>query len=356
MDLTVANRGGNINNNNVSREYRKGNWNIQETMVLIEAKRMDDDRRMKRLGDTAERGKPAELRWKWVEDYCWKNDCLRSQNQCNDKWDNLMRDFKKVRDYERRVAERGFADSKSYWRIEKNERKDNNLPSNMLPQIYDALVAVVERKDHRVVVAAPPPPPPPVGGGSNSNIAPPPAGNVVGKSTIVYAPMPPLPPPVQQQYPNIVQARPVLLPLPPPPPIATIPSSQPMPTVDSDTSEYSDSPAKRRRKRRGGGEEGTSGGGGGDTAALQEVGSAITKSASMIAEAIQSCEEREERRHRQVLRVHERRLQIEESKAEINKQGINGLVDAINKLATSILALAATNKNNQPPPPPSSSK
>ncbi|KAL9147667.1 hypothetical protein ABFS82_13G187700 [Erythranthe guttata] len=231
MDLTVANRGGNINNNNVSREYRKGNWNIQETMVLIEAKRMDDDRRMKRLGDTAERGKPAELRWKWVEDYCWKNDCLRSQNQCNDKWDNLMRDFKKVRDYERRVAERGFADSKSYWRIEKNERKDNNLPSNMLPQIYDALVAVVERKDHRVVVAAPPPPPPPVGGGSNSNIAPPPAGNVVGKSTIVYAPMPPLPPPVQQQYPNIVQARPVLLPLPPPPPIATIPSSQPMPTI-----------------------------------------------------------------------------------------------------------------------------
>ncbi|KAL7131260.1 hypothetical protein ABFS83_13G186600 [Erythranthe nasuta] len=229
MDLTVANRGGN-NNNNVARDYRKGNWNIQETMVLIEAKRMDDDRRMKRLGDTAERGKPAELRWKWVEDYCWKNDCLRSQNQCNDKWDNLMRDFKKVRDYERRVAERGFAETKSYWRIEKNERKDNNLPSNMLPQIYEALVAVVERKDHRVVVAAPP-----VGGGGSNSNAPPPAGNVVGKSTIVYAPMPP---PVQQlQYPNIVQARPVLLPLPPPPqaaaepPIATIPSSQAMPTI-----------------------------------------------------------------------------------------------------------------------------
>lgn len=38
--------------------------------------------------------------------------------------------------------------------------------------------------------------------------------------------------------------------------------------------------------------------------------------------------------------LHQRRLQIEESKAEINRQGINGLVDAINKLANSMLALA----------------
>lgn len=77
------------------------------------------------------------------------------------------------------------------------------------------------------------------------------------------------------------------------------------------------------------------------------MGSAISKSASIIAGAIQSCEEREERRHTQVLSMHERRLQIEESKAEINRQGINGLVDAINKLANSILALAAT-KNQEP--------
>lgn len=110
---------------------------------------------------------------------------------------------------------------------------------------------------------------------------------------------------------------------------------------DSDTSEYSDSPAKRRKRRGGGGGgEGTSGGAASGTT-LQEVGSAISKSASIIAEAIQSCEEREERRHRELLNLHERRLQIEESKAEINRQGINGLVDSINKLANSILALAA---------------
>ncbi|KAL8507393.1 hypothetical protein ACS0TY_018079 [Phlomoides rotata] len=147
MDLSVAKQGGNTVE---VRDYRKGNWTIEETMILIEAKKMDDERRMKRLGDGGERGKPAELRWKWVEDYCWKHECFRSQNQCNDKWDNLMRDFKKVREYEGRVAEMGGGE-RSYWRIEKNHRKEKNLPSNMLPQIYQALVAVTERKGLRVV-------------------------------------------------------------------------------------------------------------------------------------------------------------------------------------------------------------
>lgn len=125
---------------------------------------------------------------------------------------------------------------------------------------------------------------------------------------------------------------------------------------DSDTSEYSDSPAKRRRGGGGGG-EGTSGAGGagGTTTTATatasgstsiEVGSAISKSASIIAEAIQASQEREERRHQDVLNLLERRLKIEESNTEI----INGLVDAINKLANSILALAA-DRTQQPPPP-----
>ncbi|XP_011096764.1 trihelix transcription factor ASR3 isoform X2 [Sesamum indicum] len=329
MDLTMANQGG---NNNMLRDYRKGNWNLQETMVLIEAKKMDDQRRMKRVGESSERGKPAELRWKWVEDYCWKNGCLRSQNQCNDKWDNLMRDFKKVREYERRVAERG-GEEKSYWRIDKNERKDNNLPSNMLPQIYEALVEVVERKGQREAAAS--------GGAGSSRANVVPATSIVEKSAASHVlGHLSMPPPVQQ-YP-IIQAPAMLLPLPPPaqapaePP--TIPSSQPLPASDSETSEYSDSPAKRRKRGSGGGDgEGTSGGVG----TLEEVGSAISKSASIIAEAIRSCEEREERRHREVVSLQQRRLEIEESKAEMNRQGINGLVDAINKLANSILALAA---------------
>lgn len=139
------------------RDYRKGNWTVSETMILIEAKKMDEERRlMKRISSTSSniddqsgRGKPAaELRWKWVEDYCWRKGCMRSQNQCNDKWDNLMRDYKKVRDYERKVVVEGSSSSvsSSYWNIGKNERKERILPTNMLPQIYEALFEVMEKK------------------------------------------------------------------------------------------------------------------------------------------------------------------------------------------------------------------
>ncbi|KAG5621969.1 hypothetical protein H5410_007187 [Solanum commersonii] len=305
MDRLVSDQGG--SSSNMFRDYRKGNWTVKETMVLLEAKKMDDERRMRR-----QEGKPTELRWKWVEDYCWRNGCLRSQNQCNDKWDNLMRDFKKVREYERRVVEAsGEEIIRSYWKIEKNERKEKNLPTNMLPEIYEALVEVMDKKSQRML-------------------------------------WPSLPPALQQQS----------TPLPLPPITTTVTQTDyttnvPFTTMcdssDPDhSSERSDSPAKKRRMRGGG--EGTSG-----TSkcninnSSQEVGSAISKSAAIIAEAIQSCEERGDRRHKELLSLHQRRLQIEESKAEINKEGINGLADSINKLANSILALAG-NKNQSTDP------
>ncbi|XP_033514773.1 trihelix transcription factor ASR3-like isoform X1 [Nicotiana tomentosiformis] len=353
MERVVANQSG---GSNMLRDYRKGNWTVEETMVLIEAKKMDDERRMKRQGDgtsTEIRGnKPGELRWKWVEDYCWKMGCLRSQNQCNDKWDNLMRDFKKVREYERRVAEKGDDGNnnqeiiiKSYWKIERSERKEKNLPTNMLPEIYEALVQVVDRKCTQKLL---------VGGGGTSAAA---AAVSLNPSTSLTNSSSPT---LQQQS---FQAQIAALPLPPPPPTLSppavvaqqsaqppsLPYTQPLPAMcdssDPDRSEHSDSPAKRRRKGEG---EGTSSGNN-NINNLQEVGSAIFKSAAIIAETIQASEEREERRHRELLCLHERRLQIEESKAEINRQGINGLVDSINKLANSILSLAG-NKNQAAPP------
>ncbi|KAH1066295.1 hypothetical protein J1N35_031282 [Gossypium stocksii] len=351
MKLVMADQGG---DNIVTREYRKGNWTVNETMVLIEAKKMDDERRMKRSGDIEGRGKPTELRWKWVEDYCWRKGCLRSQNQCNDKWDNLMRDYKKVREYQRRIAERGEGthsnEGSSYWEMEKNERKVKNLPSNMLRPIYERLEEVVEKKGDQTAVAA-------GGSGLIPNIP-----YVMDRQiTSVETSLPPLS--QHQLLAPIPAAIPLTLPAPPqlpPPPIAAAAAAaplvqppplsyaQPLPTVGeySDTSEYSDSPAKRRKKGTGNGK-----GSGGGTASANnsnEVGTAISKSASIIAEAIQASEEREESRHRDLVSLHERRLKMEESKTEMDKRGLDGLVDAINKLANSILALATHKKQSAP--------
>lgn len=118
-----------------------------------------------------------------------------------------------------------------------------------------------------------------------------------------------------------------------------------------DTSEYSDTlPVKRRRTRTPGIRTAER-----ESEAEEVVlGAAISRSASVIAQVVRESEERRERRHKEVLMLQERRLKIEESKAEINRQGMSGLVDAINQLTASILALTSSssstchnNQNNQ---------
>lgn len=116
-------------------EYRRGNWTVPETMVLIEAKR--------KVHEERHPGEHGLARWRWVEDYCWRAGCRRSQNQCNDRWDNLMRDYKKVRAYELHAA---AGSRPSYWAMGRADRKGRGLPSNLLREVYDAMTEVIERK------------------------------------------------------------------------------------------------------------------------------------------------------------------------------------------------------------------
>ncbi|KAL5977201.1 hypothetical protein ACLOJK_021543 [Asimina triloba] len=311
------------------REYRKGNWTLHETMVLITAKKMDDERRLKReienewKSGSGGGSRPTELRWKWVEDYCWRNGCMRSQNQCNDRWDNLMRDYKKVRDYERRVAD-GRESGGNYWKLERHERKDRNLPSNLLVEIYEALAEVVERRGPQKGVVI-------------SGVVHGPVGKA---SSGLDIPMPSVP------APSSVPPRSPTSPAHPLPAPPSLPHAEALPlelemdqahcgpsepgAPDSDGSEYSNSPSKRRRK-----------GEGGSSDPSHELRSAISKSASILSEAMLACEEKEERRHKEMLRLEERKLRIEASNGEISMQAINALTTTINKLATSIMALVS---------------
>ncbi|ESQ52183.1 hypothetical protein EUTSA_v10016925mg [Eutrema salsugineum] len=318
------------------REYRKGNWTVSETLVLIEAKKMDEERRVQR--SIGPHSSVTELRWKWIEEYCWRKGCLRNQNQCNDKWDNLMRSYKKIREYERwRVESSPNTGSSSYSKMEKVERKEKNLPSNMLPQIYEALAELVEKKglpssSSSATVA--------VGNGGSSG------GQILRMcqhSLGFEAPV--MAQPLHQIFPaTIVLPLPTQLSLalshPPPPklPPSTFQAEPLQPIVDT----Y---PAKRRRTKQ---RESTIG----EERESEDiaVGAALSRSASLIAQVIRESDERQERSHKEVVRLQERRLEIEESKAEINRKGMSGVVDAINKLATSIFTLASSSSschNNQ---------
>ncbi|TYH31338.1 hypothetical protein ES288_A01G165900v1 [Gossypium darwinii] len=143
--ITPATTSATTMTSDANREYRKGNWTIQETVTLITAKRLDDERRAK--PSTSSPSKPGELRWKWIENYCWDHGCFRSQNQCNDKWDNLLRDYKKVRQYQSSHSQSQSSHPfLSYWSMERHQRKLHNLPTNMSPEVFEALNDVLQRK------------------------------------------------------------------------------------------------------------------------------------------------------------------------------------------------------------------
>ncbi|KFK36461.1 hypothetical protein AALP_AA4G127700 [Arabis alpina] len=332
------------------REYRKGNWTVTETLVLIEAKKMDEERRVRPstgLPPEKQPNRPSELRWKWIEEYCWKKGCLRNQNQCNDKWDNLMRDYKKIREYERWRVESSFSTAASsssspatpYWKMEKGERKEKSLPSNMLSQIYERLSELVEKKSlpsssSASAAGAV------VGNGSYSggqifNVCKQSLGPMIAQplhqiqATTIVLPLPPPPPPPSRQQPLVLSQPPLFQ--TPPSTFHVEPIQQPI--VDT-------SPAKRRRTTPG---ETTAGGDG--EAEEVAVGAALSRSASVIAQVMKESDERQEMRHKEMVMMQERRLKIEESKAEVNRQGMNGLVDAISKLATSIHALASSSSS-----------
>ncbi|KAL5219115.1 hypothetical protein ABZP36_019799 [Zizania latifolia] len=295
----------------VAREYRRGNWTLPETMLLIEAKkRVHDDRR------------PADqglARWRWVEDYCWRRGCRRSQNQCNDRWDNLMRDYKKVRAYELAVAGAG----ESYWVMGRMERKERCLPANLLREIYEAMSEVVERRMSS-------------GGGGAVFFE-------ASSSGLADVPM---------------QASPLS-------------QLQPRPLEPEATNCSSGSPERKRRRssldNQAGGSTPTTGRHchqqrhGNDVHADEgsdkdvedddddAMAGAIGRCAAILSVALESRDAAEERRHREVMAAEERRGRARQARRDASEQCVTGLAAAVSQLAGSMLALAAKRRGPAAP-------
>ncbi|KAH9304535.1 hypothetical protein KI387_008939, partial [Taxus chinensis] len=266
------------------RGYTKGIWTLHETLVLLDAKKLDDERRMR--GGDKERGKTAELRWKWVENYCFKNACIRSQNQCNDKWDNLLRDYKKVREYENRIG----PGQPSYWDLEKHERKERGLPSNLLSQVYERLHEVVDKRYAPRILQ------------TNTS-----GGNISNMPLQQQQPQLLLPPPQQQQQ---QQPQPQTQPIHQEYPAHQQQkqasggySAEMSESSDNDGSEVPPSSFKRRRVSTGHG-----------------LAPAMAESTVQLTQTLMACEQKKDKRHMDILGVEEKKLRIEEMKTEISRQ------------------------------------
>jgi hypothetical protein len=78
---------------------------------------------------------------------------------------------------------------------------------------------------------------------------------------------------------------------------------------------------------------------------LRRLGSSVGRSASVLARTLLTCEEKRERRHRELLELEERRLRLEEDRTEMRRQGFAGLISAVNNLSGAIYALVSDHRN-----------
>lgn len=80
---------------------------------------------------------------------------------------------------------------------------------------------------------------------------------------------------------------------------------------------------------------------------VKNLGSSIMRSASVLARALRNCEEKKEKRHRELIELEQRRLQMEEARNEVHRQGIATLVAAVTNLSGAIQSLINSERHGQ---------
>lgn len=77
---------------------------------------------------------------------------------------------------------------------------------------------------------------------------------------------------------------------------------------------------------------------------MKQVGSSVVRSATLLARTLVACEEKRERRHRELVALEERRLRFQEQRADTRRQGFAALVSAVNNLSAAIHALVSDHR------------
>ncbi|CAK9141735.1 unnamed protein product [Ilex paraguariensis] len=80
---------------------------------------------------------------------------------------------------------------------------------------------------------------------------------------------------------------------------------------------------------------------------VQDIGSSIVRSASVLARTLRNSEEKKEKRHRDLMELEERRLHIQETHNEVNQQGIASLIAAVNNLSGAIKSLISDQQDSK---------
>ncbi|KAJ0462367.1 putative transcription factor MYB-HB-like family [Helianthus annuus] len=119
-----------------NKSPRHPRWTRQETLTLIEGKKVAENRgRRGRRSSSVFGSDQVEPKWDSVSSYCKQRAVNRGPVQCRKRWSNMVGDFKKIKAWESQVKQ----ESDSYWVMRNNLRKENKMPGFFDREVFDVL-------------------------------------------------------------------------------------------------------------------------------------------------------------------------------------------------------------------------
>ncbi|KAE9601356.1 putative transcription factor MYB-HB-like family [Lupinus albus] len=101
-------------------------WTRQETLLLIEAKKMVENRdHLCNFNSSSSILNHTDPKWNIVSSCIQQKGVKRGPLQCRKRWGNLLTDFRKVKKYE---TDTKGDDGESFWMMRSDKRKENKLP------------------------------------------------------------------------------------------------------------------------------------------------------------------------------------------------------------------------------------
>jgi hypothetical protein len=126
------------------KRSRSAPWTVSEMLTLIEAKKEERERCQAYKSQGVKL--PAAEKWRIVAMHMESKEMGRSGSQCQDKWENMMKDYKAVREWQ--YVDGGGA--KDYFKDMTNkERKDASLPPQMDEVVFFSLHAIQNEKEEK---------------------------------------------------------------------------------------------------------------------------------------------------------------------------------------------------------------
>ncbi|XP_008781713.1 uncharacterized protein LOC103701445 isoform X2 [Phoenix dactylifera] len=116
-----------------TRSQAAPDWTTHEMLVLVSEIAAVDEDWVKALS--------SYQKWKMISDNCVAFDVIRSSNQCKRKWESLLADYWRIRDWESRCG------VGSYWCLEGEKRKQFGLPALFDEEVFDSMDAVIKAQE-----------------------------------------------------------------------------------------------------------------------------------------------------------------------------------------------------------------